>query len=156
MKRIRLAALCAALGLALSLSACGGGDGSSSSALTLAEGSNPAVNGSEASSALENQESKAEERHMMTVDETLDFFSALSPSDLGLEGESMKDYNFYPSEKAIPVYGLPSMKIIVYRETEASTNEPVGTFLVARDGMAVYRLEEGEVTQVYEAGANGM
>ena len=62
----------------------------------------------------------------------------------------MEEYNFYPSEKAIPVYGLPSMKVIVYRQTEASTNEPVGTFLVARDGMAVYRLEEGDVTKVWE------
>lgn len=151
MKRVRLAALCAALGLALSLAACGGGDGgSSSSALTLAEGSNPVVNGSGASSALEDQETQGEERHMMTVDETLDFFSKLTPQDLELEGESMKEYNFYPSEKAIPVYGLPSMKVIVYRQTEASTNEPVGTFLVARDGMAVYRLEEGDVTKVWE------
>ena len=151
MKRVRLAALCAALGLALSLAACGGGDGgSSSSALTLAEGPNPVVNGSGASSALGDQETQEAERHMMTVDETLVFFSKLTPQDLELEGESMEEYNFYPSEKAIPVYGLPSMKVIVYRQTEASTNEPVGTFLVARDGMAVYRLEEGDVTKVWE------
>lgn len=146
-----MAALCAAF--LLTLSACGGDGGSSSSALTLAEGSNPAVNGSSVSSALgeEGQESESEERHMMTVDETIDFFSTLSPKDLGLEGESMEDYNFYPSEKAIPVNNLPSMKIIVYQDTEAHTNEPVGTYLIARDGTAVYRLEGEELTQVYSS-----
>lgn len=151
MKRVRIAAFCAAL--ILTLSACGGDGGSSSSALTLAEGSNPVVNGSEVSSSLAEQgqeESEAAERHMMTVDETLVFFAALSPQDLGLEGESMAEYNFYPSEKAIPVYNLPSMKIIVYRQTEAGTNEPAATFLIARDSTAVYRLEDGEVTLVYE------
>lgn len=150
MKFVRIAALCMALLLALS--ACGGGDGgSSSSALTLAEGSDPVVNGSSVSSTLadEGQESGPEVRHMMTVDEVLVFFSGLSPQELGLERESMSDYNFYPSEKAIPVNNLPSMKIIVYQETETNTNEPVATFLIARDGTAVYRLEDGELTQVY-------
>lgn len=146
-----MAALCVALLLALS--ACGGDGGSSSSALTLAEGSNPVVNGSSVSVsstlADEGQESGPEVRHMMTVDETLVFFSALSPQELGLERGSMNDYNFYPSEKAIPVNNLPSMKIIVYQETETNTNEPVATFLIARDGTAVYRLDGEEITQVY-------
>lgn len=149
--RHKLPALAAALLLALTLAGCGGGGAGSgaSSGSTLAEGSDPVVNGpdtgssgvqsqdSAASSGLESQE---EMLQMMTVEETLEYFRRLSPADLGLEGESMEEYSFYPSEKAIPVDGLPCMKITVYDKTEVGTNTPVGTFLVARDGTAIYRL----------------
>ena len=145
----RLAGLAAALLLALALSACGGGDpgSSSSSGGGLALGSDPVVNGSQAgsSSGLETQE---EPLHMMTIDETLTFFGSLNPANLGLEGESMAEYSFYPTEKAIPVDGLPCMKVTVYKKTEAGTNSPELTFLVARDGTAVYRLQDGQAEKL--------
>lgn len=144
-------ALCA-LALTLALTACQGGGGSSSGS-TLAEGSNPVVNesssvSSTASSAVSSQPQETEELHMMTVEETMDFFNGLSPSVLGLPGESMSEYQIYPSEKAVPVDGLPCMKIIVYGDTSVGTNEPEGIFLLARDASALYHLVDGEVTQL--------
>ncbi len=139
----RLAA--GALSLCLALSGCGGGGSSSSSSGGgLAQGSDPLVNGSAVSSGLVEQE----ELHMMTVDETVAFFKTYKPSQLGLEGESMEEYQVYPIEKAIPVDGLPCMKMTVYSSSQAGTNQPTGTFLVARDGTAVYKLDGETVTKV--------
>lgn len=146
MKHHSLRAAAAALALALALAGCGGGDpgsGASSPSGTLAEGSDPLVNG--ASSALAQEE---EPLHMMTIEETIEYFKSLDPAVLGLEGESMEAYHIYPSEKAIPVDNLPCMKLTVYASTEAGTNSPEETFLVARDGTAVYRLVDGEAEQI--------
>ncbi len=145
MKHFNLPLLGAAAILALTLSACGGGGASSSSMATLAEGSDPAVNsGAVSSGALVSQE----ERHMMTVDETLEYFKSLDPKDLGLTEDSMDRYQVYPSEKAIPVDNLPCMKIIAYRESEEGVKYPEATFLIARDGTAVYLLDEGTVVKI--------
>ena len=40
------------------------------------------------------------------------------------------------------------MKLIVYAKTEAGTNTPEETFLVARDGTAVYRLVDGQAEEI--------
>ena len=83
----------------------------------------------------------------MTLMEVMDFVNSLDPADLGLSGESMSEYQIYQSEKAIPVDNLPCMKITVY-SAESGSNRPEGTFLVARDGTAIYRLEGDAVTKV--------
>ncbi len=147
LKSLALALCGAALGLMLA--GCGGGGNSSSSSVTLAQGSDPAVNGSSSpvSSAV-SEAPKSEELLMMTVDEALSYFSRLAPETLGLPGEDMSEYEIYPSEKAVPVDGLPCLKITVYAESDSGTNEPAGTFLLARDGTAVYRLEGNQVTQL--------
>lgn len=137
------------MALSLILAGCGGGDpgsGSSGSSGTLAEGSDPLVNGASSSSALAPQE--GEELHMMTTEETIEYFRTLDPAALGLEKDSMDEYQVYQIEKAIPVDNLPCMKITVYAHTEAGTNEPEQTFLVARDGTAVYRLVEDQVEKI--------
>ena len=151
MKQIKWNRLGAAglLALSLTLAGCGGGDpgsGSSGSSGTLAEGSNPLVNGASSSSALDSQE--GEQLHMMTTEETIDYFRSLDPKALGLKEESMEDYHVYQVEKAIPVDNLPCMKITVYASSDAGTNEPEQTFLVARDGTAVYRLVDGQVEEI--------
>ena len=85
---------------------------------------------------------------MMTTEETIDYFRSLEPKALGLKEESMEDYHVYQVEKAIPVDNLPCMKITVYARSDAGTNEPEQTFLVARDGTAVYRLVDGQVEKI--------
>lgn len=138
----------------MALSGCGGGGASSSSSITLAQGSDPTVNGTGSSlsapevSSTSNGKEGGSELLMMTVDEAISHFQSLDPAALGLEGEDMSGYGLYPTEKAVPVDGLPCLKIIVYGETEAGTNQPMGTFLMARDGTAVYRLEDGQVTKL--------
>lgn len=149
MKLNGLAAAACALAIGLMLAGCGGGGGSSSSSITLAQGSDPAVNGSGslASSAASKPEEDGE-LLMMTVDEAISRFKQLDPAVLGLSKESMSEYDIYPTEKAVPVDGMPCLKIIVYGETDAGTNQPEGTFLLARDGTALYRLEGKEVTKL--------
>lgn len=148
MKLNSLALAACGAALALMLAGCGGGGASSSSSITLAQGSDPAVNetGSLVSAASSGVEE--EEPVMMTVDEALAYFMNLNPAVLGLPEEKMSAYRVYPTEKAVPVDGIPCMKITVYNDSAAGTNHPEGTFLLARDGTALYRLEGEEVTKV--------
>ena len=83
---------------------------------------------------------------MMTVSETIDFFKTLDPADLGLKSDDMASYQIYPSDKAIPVDGMPCMKITAYASLE-SGNSPEGTFLVARDGTAIYRVVDEDTVE---------
>lgn len=141
-------AVCGAA-LVLMLAGCGGGGNSSSSSITLAQGSDPVVNdtGSSVSSAVDGGDSSSE-LLMMTVDEAIEYFKRLDPAILGLPGEDMGEYEMYPTEKAVPVDGIPCLKIIVYNESDAGTNQPEGTFLMARDGTALYRLEDNQVVRL--------
>lgn len=146
MKLKSLALLFCGVVLGVVLTGCGGGGNSSSSSITLAQGSDPVVNSSVSSEASEAQESG--ELMMMTVDEAISHFKQLDPAVLGLEDEDLSGYEIYPTEKAVPVDGIPCLKIIVYDESTAGTNQPVGTFLMARDGTALYRLEGNQVTKL--------
>ena len=128
------------------LTGCGGGGNSSSSSITLAQGSDPVVNSSVSSETSKAPESG--ELMMMTVDEAISRFMQLDPAVLGLEDEDMSGYEIYPTEKAVPVDGIPCLKITVYDESSAGTNQPMGTFLLARDGTALYRLEGNQVTKL--------
>ncbi len=148
---LALAVCGAALGLMLA--GCGGGGNSSSSSITLAQASDPGVNGSgslvsSAAASSEVSEANSEKLVMMTVDEAITRFKSLDPEILGLPGEDMSGYQMYPTEKAVPVDGLPCLKITVYDESEVGTNHPEGTFLMARDGTALYKLEGNEVTRL--------
>lgn len=150
MKLNGLAAAACAVAIGLMLAGCGGGGNSSSSSITLAQGSDPVVNdtGSLVSSAASETEKQDGELLMMTVDEAISRFKQLDPAMLGLSKLSMSEYDIYPTEKAVPVDGIPCLKIIVYDETDVGTNQPEGTFLLARDGTALYRLEGKEVTKL--------
>lgn len=138
-------AVCGAA-LGLMLAGCSGGGNSSSSAITLAQGSDPVVNSAVSSAASMGGES--ESLIMMTVDEAIARFKTIDPAALGLSGEDMSAYEVYPTEKAVPVDGIPCLKITVYEESSVGTNQPEGTFLMARDGTAMYRLEDNEVTKL--------
>lgn len=125
--------LCAALAgglLALMLAGCGGGEGTSSLSSTLAES---------AQGALEDAESELE---VMTVEEAVDTFKTIPPAKLGLEGESWAEYDVIHNQASVPVDGVPCLEITVYTKNDAAnTNSPVGTFLFARDGTAMYQLD---------------
>lgn len=126
----KLSAVLAACLLLVTLAGCGDGEEDTSSMGTLAE------------SALSQLESAASELEVMTVEETMDFFNRLSPSVLGLDAETMDQYDMYYNMANVPVDGVPCLEITVYGETEtAQTNTPLGTYLVARDGTALYHLD---------------
>ena len=143
---LALAVCGAALGLMLA--GCGGGGNSSSSSVTLAQGSDPVVNSAVSAVSSAVSEGGEGEKLLMTVDEAISHFKQLSPETLGLPGEDMSVYEIYPTEKAVPVDGIPCLKIIVYDESDVGTNHPEATFLMARDGTALYRLEGNEVTKL--------
>lgn len=73
---------------------------------------------------------------------TVEGFKQLSPSVLGLEGDSMDDYNVYVQDGMILVYGSPCVRISVYSLDEVSgTNEIAGSYFLSADGHHVYHYD---------------
>ena len=124
----RIGAMLAGGLLALALAGCGGGEGTSSVG-TLAES---------AQSSLEDAESELE---VMTVEETVEHFKQLSPQVLGLEGQRVSEYDVYNQQASVPVDGIPCLELTVYDKNATDTNTPLGTYLYARDGTALYELD---------------
>ena len=124
----RIGAVLAGGLLALALAGCGGGEGTSSVG-TLAES---------AQSSLEDAESELE---VMTVEETVEHFKQLSPQVLGLEGQRVSEYDVYNQQASVPVDGIPCLELTVYDKNATDTNTPLGTYLYARDGTALYELD---------------
>ncbi len=124
----RIGAMLAGSLLALALAGCGGGEGTSSVG-TLAES---------AQSSLEDAESELE---VMTVEETVEHFKQLSPQVLGLEGQRVSEYDVYNQQASVPVDGIPCLELTVYDKNATDTNTPLGTYLYARDGTALYELD---------------
>ncbi len=124
----RIGAVLAGGLLALTLAGCGGGEGTSSVG-TLAES---------AQSSLEDAESELE---VMTVEETVEHFKQLSPQVLGLEGQRVSEYDVYNQQASVPVDGIPCLELTVYDKNATDTNTPLGTYLYARDGTALYELD---------------
>ena len=124
----RIGAVLAGGLLALTLAGCGGGEGTSSVG-TLAES---------AQSSLEDAESELE---VMTVEETVEHFKQLSPQGLGLEGQRVSEYDVYNQQASVPVDGIPCLELTVYDKNATDTNTPLGTYLYARDGTALYELD---------------
>lgn len=125
----RICAMFAGVLLLLGLTACGGGEGATSSSGTLAE------------SALSQLEDAESELEVMTVEEAVEHFKALKPQVLGLEGESLDTYEVFHQQASVPVDGVPCLEVTVYGESQVDTNVPLGTYLYARDGTALYRLD---------------
>ena len=124
----RIGAMLAGSLLALALAGCGGGEGTSSVG-TLAES---------AQSSLEDAESELE---VMTVEETVEHFKQLSPQFLALEGQRVSEYDVYNQQASVPVDGIPCLELTVYDKNATDTNTPLGTYLYARDGTALYELD---------------
>ena len=124
------AALFAGAVLLLALSGCGGGEATSSM-------------GTPAESAQSQLESAASELEVMTVEEAVDYFKTLSPQVLGLEGKSLGEYDVLHSQAMVPVDNVPCVEISVYGKSETTdTHTLAGSYLLARDGTALYKLDE--------------
>lgn len=121
--------------LLFTLAACGGGEGDGDS------DSGPSSS-SLVDSTLSEAEPSSSELEVMTVEETVEYFKRLSPQVLGLEGKTMDGYEVFHNQASIPVDGIPCLEISVYSvDSESKTNEAVGTYLLARDATALYRLD---------------
>lgn len=87
----------------------------------------------------------------MSLNGALDYVKGLSPSVLGLSGESMDDYKVYALEGSAMVNGMPCIRMKVYsRDNPKGTNELAGSYLLSNDGQHLYQLDEvaGKVTEL--------
>jgi len=86
----------------------------------------------------------------MNLVEIVDFVGRLSPTDLGLEGKSMDDYEVYAIEGAVLVDNRSCIKINVYSKEEVGSNSIKGEYLLTPDGAHIYELnaELGKVTEL--------
>jgi len=86
-----------------------------------------------------------------TVSDCVDYIGSLSPGALGLEGESMEDYEIIPQNGIVLVDGQQCAEVFVYaRDEKTGTNQFLGDFLLGRADSRLYRLdqESGTVTPV--------
>lgn len=79
----------------------------------------------------------------MTNNDAVAFLKELSPTQLGLEGESMGPYLVYPVEGQVLVDGVPCLRLNVYLRDGAQVNRIVGTYMLTGDRRHLYRLEPG-------------
>lgn len=81
----------------------------------------------------------------LSLNKGLDFIRGLSPSVLGLSGESMADYRVYAVDGTVMVDGKPCMRMQVYsRSGSSGTNKFVGMYFLSNDGQRLYRLNDDE------------
>lgn len=79
----------------------------------------------------------------MSMSEAVDFLYELSPSVLGLSGDSMEGYRIYALDGAVLVNGQPCMRLNIYsREESDNSNNVAGIYLMSRDGQHLYLLDE--------------
>ena len=88
----------------------------------------------------------------MTRGEALDYFRSMPPSALGLSGESMDEYDIFPSENLVTVDGVPCREFRVYSLSgRAGTNDVQGLYLLTQSGARkLYRLDRStnSVTEI--------
>lgn len=99
----------------------------------------------------EGDSSEDEEEESLTLVQTIDFINSLSPSDLGLEGSSMSEYNVLPTSGNPLVDGELCRHINIYQtDPQAGTNVVKGTFLVGMNKVYRLHMEDNTVELVYQ------
>jgi len=87
-------------------------------------------------------EVEAKEEEGKTMQEVAEYFAACKPSDLGLEGESMVEYEIYPLDAVVHVDGVQCFRVNIYdREEGVETNVIRGIYLLSGDMGRLYRLD---------------
>lgn len=134
-------------------------EAASSEAASSGEPSEEAASSGAASGeALEASPEPAAEENILTMSESVDYMQTLTPGQLGLEGDSMDDYEMLPSEGLILVDGEPCTEIMVYRrDPKTGTNVFQGSYLLDRSGSSLYRLDRDNnaVTELFASGGMG-
>jgi hypothetical protein len=78
----------------------------------------------------------------LTAEETVSYFETLPPAVLGLEGDSMANYNIYYLDGKVLVNGEPCSRVRIYAESPPEgSNAYMGTFLVTSGRAHLYRLD---------------
>lgn len=89
-----------------------------------------------------------EEEKTLTISEAVNFLLSLPPETLGLDGNTMSDYQVYPATEVVFVDGLSCSKLFVYRtDDEAGTNKIQGVYLLSRGGQrSLFSLDQSDGT----------
>lgn len=79
---------------------------------------------------------------ILSAGDVLDYFNSVSPSALGLEGDSMGDYEVYLQDGSVLINGSPCVRINAYQvNSQIGTNEIAGNYFISLDGAHIYRLD---------------
>lgn len=86
----------------------------------------------------------------MTLHEAMDYFYNRHPSQLGLPGESMRDYRVYPLDGMVMVGTTACMQLNVYSiDPETGTTEIAGQYLMAPSGVQLYHIgSDGQLEEL--------
>ena len=84
------------------------------------------------------------------MSEQMEYFTSLSPSLLGLPGDSMEEYRIYPVEGWVRVNGVSCRQMNVYLlDLPENTNTFLGTYYLSSDLQELYmKTSTGSITQV--------
>lgn len=85
-----------------------------------------------------------------SISEQVDYFTSLNPSQLGLDGETMRDYVVYPGDGLVKVDDATCREIRVYQmDTKTATNVLMGTYYLSSDLTSVYQKNsEGQIEKL--------
>ncbi len=82
-----------------------------------------------------------------TMTDSVDYIKSLSPGALGLEGDSMEEYEVIPQGGVVLVDGHQCTEVDVYaKDDKAGTNRFLGSFLLDRSSGQLYRLDQDSDT----------
>lgn len=98
---------------------------------------------------------RGDARQMSSM-EAIAYMRSLSPSALGLPGESMQEYNIYTLDGGVFVNGEPCVRLnICYRDTKTETNDAAGFYYLSCMERRIYRhdLNTNQVTEIKGAHA---
>ncbi len=138
-----------------------GADASASSSADSSAGDSSAADSSAGDSAEAEPPAQPETlkktETTKTVPETVSYLRSLSPSALGLEGDSMEGYEIIPKGNVVFVDGRQCTEVFVYKvDEDTGTNRFLGSYLLDRgEGGQLYSLDQdsGVVTQIDLTGA---
>lgn len=88
----------------------------------------------------------------MTMREAQQYLESLTPAELGLEGESMDDYDVFTFDGAMIVDGRACVRMNVYSlDNVQHSNEFMGCYLMSLDGRHLYQMDTAtqEIVQLH-------
>lgn len=86
----------------------------------------------------------------MTLHEAMDYFYNRHPSQLGLPGESMRNYRVYPLDGMVMVGNTACMQLNVYSiDPDTGTTKIAGQYLMAPSGVQLYHIgSDGQLEEL--------
>jgi hypothetical protein len=100
----------------------------------------------------EKTEEQTEAEDQLNLTNVIDYMKTLTPAELGLEGDSMDEYQIYSLNGVVFADGYPCLHLRVCRaDNPQQTNEIAGDFLVTGDKSHLFSLDaaSGEIVELF-------